>query len=76
YAPNFISIEKTDIPQPALAWFICGKTAPIESTLDFTFWQDNPETQKGYILVHYETSPVSSITCLWIAETDGVIEPF
>ena len=76
YAPNFISKEKTDIPQPAQAWFIGGKTAPIESTLDFTFWQANPETQKGDILVHYETSPVSAITCLWIAQTDGVIDPF
>lgn len=47
YAPNFISKEKTDIPQPAQAWFIGGKTAPIESTLDFTFWQANPETQKA-----------------------------
>lgn len=76
YAPNFISKEKTDIPQPAQAWFIGGKTASIESTLDFTFWQANSETKKGDILIHYETSPVSAITCLWIAQTDGVIDPF
>ena len=36
----------------------------------------NQETKKGDILVHYETSPISAITCLWIAQVDGVIDPF
>lgn len=76
YAPNFISKEKTDIPKPAQAWFIGGKTDPKEAILDQTFWQANPNTKKGDILVHYETSPISAITCLWIAQTDGVIDPF
>lgn len=76
YAPNFIPKEKTNIPQPAQAWFIGGKTDEIEKNLDFTFWQSNPETKKGDILVHYETSPISAITCIWIAQTDGIIDPF
>lgn len=76
FTPNYIPKEKVEIPQPGQAWFIGGKTDPIESTLDFTFWQANPETKKGDILVHYETSPISAITCLWIAQTDGVIDPF
>lgn len=76
YAPNFILKEKTDMPQPAQAWFIGGKTDEIEKDLDFTFWQANSETRKGDILIHYETSPISAITCLWIAQTDGVIDPF
>lgn len=75
YVPNFISKEKTDIPKPAQAWFIGGKTDPKEAILDQTFWQANPNTKKGDILVHYETSPISAITCLWIAQTDGVIDP-
>lgn len=76
YAPNFIPKEKTSIPQPVQAWFIGGKTDEIEKNLDLTFWQANPETKKGDVLVHYETSPVSAITCIWIAQTDGVVDPF
>ena len=76
YAPNFIPKEKTNIPHPAQAWFIGGKTYPIEEKLDKTFWQANPETKKGDILIHYETSPISAITCIWIAQADGVIDPF
>jgi len=40
------------------------------------FWQANPETKKGDILVHYETSPISAITHIWRAQTDGVVDPF
>ncbi|MEG1716993.1 MAG: hypothetical protein RR275_09310 [Lachnospiraceae bacterium] len=76
FAPNYISKAKTEIPQPAQAWFIGGKTDPKEAVLDFTFWQANPETKKGDILIHYETSPISAITCIWIAQTDGVVDPF
>lgn len=76
FAPNYIQKKKTEIPQPAQAWFIGGKTDQKEAVLDFTFWQANPETRKGDILIHYETSPISAITCIWIAQTDGVIDPF
>lgn len=76
FAPNYIPKEKTEIPQPGQAWFIGGKIDSKEATLDFTFWQASPETKKGDILVHYETSPISAITCLWIAQTDGVVDPF
>lgn len=40
------------------------------------FWQSNQDTKKGDILIHYETAPISAITCLWIAQVDGVIDPF
>lgn len=77
FAPNYIQKEKAKIiPKPAQAWFIGGLISPEEKNLDFTFWQANPETKKGDILIHYETSPISAITCLWIAQTDGVIDPF
>ena len=76
FAPNYTSKEKADIPEPAQAWFIGGYTQKSEIGLDFTFWQANPETKKGDILIHYEKSPTSAITCLWVAQTDGVIDPF
>lgn len=76
FVPNYIPKEKVDIPEPSQSWFIGGYTQKSEAGLDFTFWQANPETKKGDILIHYEKSPISSITSLWIAQTDGVIDPF
>lgn len=76
FAPNYIQKEKTKIPHPAQAWFIGGYTQKSEVGLNFTFWQTSPETKKGDILIHYEKSPKSAITCMWIAQTDGVIDPF
>lgn len=75
FAPNFIQKEKAEIPKPSQAWCIGGLIDNAE-IFETTFWQANPETKKGDILIHYETSPISAITCLWIAQTDGVIDPF
>ena len=76
FVPNCIPKEKVDIPEPSQSWFIGGYTQKSEAGFDFTFWQANPETKKGDILIHYEKSPISSITSLWIAQTDGVVDPF
>lgn len=75
YAPNLLTKENnTDMPKPSSAWFIGGLIRYGGRTTGF--WQSNKETKKGDILIHYETSPVSAITCLWIAQVDGVIDPF
>ena len=77
YVPNLLHTEeKSDIPQPSQAWFIGGLIKGYGEYWTTGFWQSNQETKKGDILIHYETSPVSAITCLWIAQTDGVIDPF
>lgn len=76
FAPNCIRKENIDMPKPAQAWFIGGYTQKAEKNLDFTFWQANQETKKGDILIHYEKSPISAITHILIAQTDGVIDPF
>ena len=76
FVPNYIPKVRTDILKPTQAWFIGGLISSEEKDLDTTFWQANPETKKGDILIHYETSPISAITCIWIAQTDGVIDPF
>ena len=77
YVPNLLQTEeKSDIPQPSQAWFIGGLIKGYGEYWTTGFWQSNQETKKGDILIHYETSPVSAITCLWIAQTDGVIDPF
>lgn len=76
FAPKSTSKQETNIPKPAQAWFVGGYTEKEEIGLNLTFWQANPETKKGDIVVYYEKTPVSSITCLWIAQIDGVIDPF
>lgn len=77
YVPNLLSTEeKSEIPQPSQAWFIGGLIRGYGEHWTTGFWQTNQETKKGDILVHYETSPISAITCLWIAQVDGVIDPF
>lgn len=73
FAPNYTNKESNDIPKPTQAYFIGGiKGEQGEGD----FWQTNPETKKGDILVLYETSPISAITHIWLAKTDGVIDPF
>lgn len=74
FAPNYITKFNSDMPEPANAWFIGGKIE--DEDLENLYWQANADTKKGDILVHYETSPVSAITCVWRSATDGVIDPF
>lgn len=77
YSPNLLAKEEnTEIPKPSTAWFIGGLIKGYGKDWTFGFWQSNKETKKGDILIHYEKSPVSAITCLWIAQVDGVIDPF
>lgn len=77
YVPHLLQTEeKSEIPQPSQAWFIGGLIRGYGEQWTTGFWQSNQETKKGDILIHYETAPISAITCLWIAQTDGVIDPF
>lgn len=78
YAPKRMNQEEyePETPQPAQAWFIGGLIQGYGEQWTTAFWQSSIETKKGDILIHYETSPVSAITCLWIAQTDGVLDPF
>lgn len=75
FALKFIGKEKLAIPQPAQAWLIGGLLYPEDIALDMKFWQSSQETKRGDILVHYETLPVSAISCIEIAQTDGVVDP-
>ena len=74
HARHYIEGDFTEMPEPSRAWFIGGAISDID--LKGRLWQGNPDTRKGDILVHYETTPVSAITCVWRSATDGVIDPF
>lgn len=75
FAFNILEKERGDIPQPAQAWFIGGLMYPEDLVLEMKFWQSNQETKRGDILVHYETLPISAISCIEIALTNGVVDP-
>lgn len=75
FAPNNLPSEKIDMPKPSQVWFIGGRLYQEDKSLESKFWQSSPETKKGDILVHYETSPISAITCIETSLTDGVIDP-
>ena len=75
FAPNNLPSEKIDIPKPSQVWFIGGRLYQEDKSLESKFWQSSPDTKKGDILVHYETSPISAVTCIETSLTDGVIDP-
>lgn len=76
YASRFSRNEKaSNIERPAQAWFIGGYLYEEDRLLLSKFWQSSPETKRGDILIHYETSPVSAITCIEKAQTKGEIDP-
>ncbi|MDR1581689.1 MAG: type I restriction endonuclease subunit R [Prevotellaceae bacterium] len=78
FAPKLVKQKETPImPEPAQAWFIGGNLTKLDKKLgEIDFWQANPETKKGDILVMYEKTPISAITSIWRARVDGVIDPF
>ena len=76
FTPMILPKINSIIPKPTQCWFIGGRVRENETYSNFTFWQADKETKKGDILIFYETSPVSSITSMWIAQTDGIVDPF
>ncbi len=72
--------EENSFPQ---VWLISGtKKNAKEANGKLLFWHANAETKKGDILVFYENKGTyypennSSITGIWIAQTDGISDPF
>lgn len=64
------------LPTPAQAWFLVGTYGEIERNLKAGFWQANPDTKRGDILVFYEKAPTKSINAIYRAKSDGVADPF
>lgn len=87
FAPEVLQLGNptiADLPKPERAWFVGGG---VNNNGDFayldrvtaasqTFWQGNPETQPGDIVVMYCLSPRSSVHSLWRALRSGAVEPF
>lgn len=61
---------------PGQAWILVGNYGNGEKDMEHGFWQANQLTKKGDILLFYEKSPVKALNSIWIAQEDGVVDPF
>lgn len=61
---------------PEQAWILVGNYDEGERTMEHGFWQANQLTTRGDIMLFYEKSPVKKLNSVWIAQEDGVVDPF
>lgn len=85
FAPNYIGGKESyiveDLPEPKSAFFVggWGKGSDAEAENDpnvVSFWQCNPNTRAGDLIVMYLRTPISSISSIWRAKSVGFIDPF
>lgn len=77
FAPNYIKHDSDlELPQPQQAWFVGGRFSDRDTANEDKYWQSNIETRRGDLMFHYETAPISAITCYWRAYSDGIADPF
>lgn len=63
------------LPAPLQGWFLVGNKSEGEKHMKSGFWQANPETLRGDVMVFYEKSPVMALNAVWRAATDGSKDP-
>lgn len=74
--------EISEIPEPTNIWFTGGNNNDYKTTLQnltndtVAAWACNEETKRGDIVVLYCLAPQSFIHSIWIANSDGVTNPF
>lgn len=72
-----IENNKTPFPDtPENAWLLVGNYTDTEQTMDLGYWQANPLTRRGDIMIFYEKSPVKKVNAIWRAMEDGTTDPF
>lgn len=76
YSQRHVEQSETLLPEPSQAWLIGGTSGDGEKDADYRFWQANPDTKRGDILIHYEKYPTKAITAVWRAEENGIVDPF
>lgn len=86
YAPKCVGgldYIKKDLSEPQSAFFIGGASNDVfsDSPKDkkypkMTFWQCNPYTRAGDMIVFYMTSPDPQIDSIWRSVTEGFNDPF
>ena len=85
FAPKYIGGIKSyiidDLPEPRSAYFIGGDGKNQDSIAEndennITWWQCNPYTRAGDMIVMYLRTPISAISSIWRARSVGFIDPF
>lgn len=76
YSQGHTDKMSTELPEPSQAWLIGGTSGDAEKDANYRFWQANPDTKRGDILIHYEKYPTKAITAIWRAEENGIVDPF
>lgn len=76
YSQRHIEEPETSLPEASQAWLIGGTSGDAEKDAEYRFWQANPDTKRGDILIHYEKYPTKAITAVWRAEENGIVDPF
>ena len=75
YAQGHVDVKEEALPEPSQAWLIGGTSGDGEINANYRFWQANPDTKRGDILIHYEKYPIKAITAVWRAEENGIVDP-
>ena len=71
-----------DTPGPLKSWLVGANPCQDHDYLQnlssdsVRYWQGNPDTQPGDIILMYELAPYSSIRSIWRALTPGYEDPF
>ena len=76
-AKESIEEDRKELPQiPENAWLLVGNYGTAEKDMTEGFWQANPMTCRGDVMIFYEKSPVMKVNSVWRALDDGVADPF
>lgn len=76
-AKESIEEERATMPdKPWNAWLLVGKYRGDEKKGEKIFWQANQLTEPGDVMLFYEMYPVKKLNSVWIAQEDGVVDPF
>lgn len=75
YAQGHVDVQEEALPEPSQAWLVGGTSGDGEINANYRFWQANPDTKRGDILIHYEKYPIKAITAVWRAEENGIVDP-
>lgn len=74
---QLVQEKNKEMPEtPNQAWLLVGKCNEGEEEMENGFWQANPFTERGDIMVFYEKSPVMAVRSIWRATKNGVVDPF
>lgn len=85
FAPQYIGGKDSyiikDLPEPRSAFFVGGGGNNEDATAEddpetVSFWQSNPATRAGDLIVMYLRTPISAISSIWRSKSVGFIDPF